>query len=83
VWGGGLAFGAEPFGTTAASDQFDAGGAGGVGGPVVLAGQPHDGVGVVLAAAGDGDAGAEGQGGFTVVEGLVAVGVVGVGADGC
>jgi hypothetical protein len=48
------------------------GGAGGVGGSVVLAGQPHDWVGVVLAAAGDRDAGAEGQGGFPVAEGLVA-----------
>jgi hypothetical protein len=57
------------------------GGAGGVGGSVVLAGQPHDRVGVVLAAAGDGDAGAEREGGFAVAEGLVAVGVVGVGGD--
>jgi hypothetical protein len=57
------------------------GGAGGVGGSVVLAGHPHDRVGVVLAAAGDGDAGAEGQGGFPVAQGLVAVGVVGVGRD--
>jgi hypothetical protein len=57
------------------------GGAGGVGGSVVLAGQPHDGVGVVLARGGDSDAGAERQGGFTVAEGLVAVGVVGVGGD--
>jgi hypothetical protein len=57
------------------------GGAGGVGGSVVLASQPHDRVGFVLAAAGDGDAGAEGQGGFAVAEGLVAVVVVGVGGD--
>src|SRR5829696_3372089 len=57
------------------------GSAGGVGGSVVLAGQPHDWVGVILAAAGNGDAGAEGQGGFAVAHGLVAVGVVGVGGD--
>ena len=57
------------------------GGAGGVGGSVVLAGQPHDGVEVVLAGCGDGDAGAKGQGGFPVAQGLVAVGVVGVGGD--
>src|SRR5829696_1821621 len=57
------------------------GSAGGVGGSVVLAGQPHDWVGVILAAAGNGDPGAEGQGGFAVAHGLVAVGVVGVGGD--
>jgi hypothetical protein len=57
------------------------GGAGSVGGSVVLAGQPHDGVGVVLAAAGDGDAGADRQGGFAVAQGLVAVGMVDVGGD--
>jgi hypothetical protein len=79
--GGGLAFGAEPCWTTSAPDQLEMGGAGGVGGSVVLAGQPHDRVGVVLAAAGDGDAGAEREGGFAVAEGLVAVGVVGVGGD--
>src|SRR5829696_2560672 len=80
-WGGWLAFGAEPCWTTSAPAQFEMGGAGGVGGSVVLAVQPHDGVGVVLAAGGDGDAGAEREGGFTVAEGLVAVGVVGVGGD--
>ena len=79
--GGGLAFGAEPFWTVPLADRLEAGGAGGVGGPVVLAGQPHDRVGVVLAAGGDGDAGAEGQGGLAVPQGLVAVGVVGVGGD--
>jgi len=57
------------------------GGAGGVGRLVVLAGQPHDGVGVVLAAGGDGDADAEREGGFAVAEGLAAVGIVGVGRD--
>src|SRR5215211_6841826 len=74
-YGAGLAFGAEPLWTTAAPAQFEMGGAGGVGGSVVLAGQPHDRVGVVLAAAGDGDAGAESQGGLAVVQGLVAIGV--------
>src|SRR4029450_2875068 len=72
-----LAFGAEPLWTTAAPAQLETGGAGGVGGSVVLAGQPHDRVGIVLAAGGHGDAGAEGQGGFAVAEGLAAVGVVG------
>src|SRR5829696_8172055 len=76
-----LAFGAEPLGTMSVPAHFEMGGAGGVGGSVVLAGQPHDRVGVVLAAAGDGDAGAEDQGGFAVAEGLAAVGVVGVGGD--
>ena len=54
---------------------------GGVGGPVVLAGQPHDGVRVVLAAGGDGDARAECEGGFPVLCGPLAVEVVGVGGD--
>ena len=63
------------------ADGLEAGPVDGVGGPVVLAGQPHDGVGVVLAAGGDGDAGAERQGGLAVAQGLVAVGVVGVGGD--
>src|SRR4029453_518015 len=43
-----LAFGAEPLWTTAAPDQLEAGGAGGVGGSVVLAGQPQQGGGGVL-----------------------------------
>src|SRR5215218_9148891 len=70
VWGWWLAFGAEPFWTTAVPAQFEMGGAGGVGGSVVLAGQPHDRVGVVLAAAGDRDAGAQREGGFPVAQGL-------------
>src|SRR5512133_3934107 len=78
---GGLAFGAHPFWTTAAPDQLAAGGAGGVGGSVVLAGQPHDRVGIVLAGDRDGDPGAEGEGGFAVAHALVAVGAVGVGGD--
>ena len=77
----GSAFGAEPFWTTSAPDQLETGGVDGVGGLVVLACHPHERVGVVLAAGGDGDAGAEGQGGFAVAQGLVAVGVVGVGGD--
>jgi hypothetical protein len=54
----GGAFGAEPLGTTAASGHREAGGAGSISGPVLLAGQPHDRVGVVLAAGRDGDPGA-------------------------
>jgi hypothetical protein len=77
----GLAFGAEPVWTTAAAGALEAGGADGIGGPVVLAGQPHDRVAVVLAAGGDGDAHAKGQGGFSVAQGLPSVGVVGVGGD--
>jgi hypothetical protein len=61
------------------ADGLEAGGAGGIGGPVVVAGQPHDRVGVVLAAAGDGDTGAERQGGFAIPHGLSSVRVVGVG----
>src|SRR5829696_7918390 len=57
------------------------GGAGGVGGSVVLAVQPHDRVGVVLAGCRDSYPGAEREGGFPIAEGLVAVGVVGVGGD--
>src|SRR5215216_2743606 len=68
-----LAFGADPFRAVPLADVLEAGGAGGVGGPVVLAGQPHDWVGVVLAAAGDRDAGAEREGGLAVAQGLVAV----------
>src|SRR4029453_4557628 len=56
--GGGLALGAEPLRTTAAPDQLAMGGAGGVGGSVVLAGQPHDRLAGVLAGGGDGAAGA-------------------------
>src|SRR5215207_2932059 len=78
--GAGLAFGAEPLGTMAATG-LEPGGTDGVGGPVVLAGQPHHRVGVVLAAGGDGDAGAEDEGGFAVAQGLAAVGVLGVGGD--
>src|SRR5215217_2829811 len=81
VAGGGLAFGAEPFRTVPLADGLEAGPVDGVGGPVVLAGQPHHRVGIVLAAGGDGDAGAEDQGGFAVAHGLAAVGVVGVGGD--
>jgi hypothetical protein len=62
-------------------DGLEAGAAGGVGGPVVLAGHPDDRVRVVLAGFRDGDAGAEGQGGFAVMQGLAAVGIVGVGGD--
>jgi hypothetical protein len=67
---GGLAFGAEPLGTTAASGHREAGGAGSISGPVLLAGQPHDRVGVVLAAGRDGDPGAQGQGRLSVLDGL-------------
>jgi hypothetical protein len=63
------------------ADVLEVGGAGGVGGPVVLAGQPHDRVGVVLARCRNGDPGAEREGGFPVAQGLLAVGVVGVGGD--
>src|SRR5215213_9684864 len=58
----GSAFGAEPFRAVPLADRLDAGTVGGVGGPVVLAGQPHDRVGVVLAAGSDGDSGAGGPG---------------------
>src|SRR5215216_7780737 len=58
-----------------------AGGLDGVGGLVVLAGQPHDRVGVVLAAGSDGDPGAKRERRFPVAYGLPAVGVVGVGGD--
>src|SRR5215211_3612993 len=74
-----LAFGAEPFWTRVAPDHLRAGMTGGVGGSVVLTSQPHDRVAVVLAAGGDGDPGAESQGGFAVAHGLLAVGAVGVG----
>jgi hypothetical protein len=80
-FGAGLAFGAEPLGTTAASGHREAGGAGSIGGPVVLAGQPHDRVGVVLAAGRDGDPGAQGQGRLSVLHGLSSVAAVGVGGD--
>jgi hypothetical protein len=43
-----LAFGTEPFWAVALAYRLGAGGVGGVGGPVVLAGQPQDWVGVVL-----------------------------------
>jgi hypothetical protein len=57
------------------------GGLDGVGGAVVLAGLPDDGVGIVLAAVVDGHSHAEGEGGFAVADGLAAVGVVLVGGD--
>src|SRR5215217_5707246 len=79
VAGGGLAFGAESFRTLSLADGLEAGPVGGVGGPVVLAGQPHDRVGVVLAAGRDGDPGAQGQGGLSVLHGLSSVAVAGVG----
>jgi hypothetical protein len=49
-----------------------AGGVDGVGGPVVLAGLPDDGVVVVLAAVVDGHPHAQGQGGLPVADRLVA-----------
>ena len=76
-----VAFGADPFRPPTSAGGLVAGGLDGVGGSVVLAGQPHDRVGIVLARCRDGDAGAERQGGFPVADGLVAVGVVGVGSD--
>jgi hypothetical protein len=45
---GGSAFGAQPYWTLPLADRLDAGPVDGVGGPVVLAGQPYDWVGVVL-----------------------------------
>src|SRR5829696_1437693 len=55
----GSAFGAQPLRAVPLADRLDAGTVGGVGDPVVLAGQPHDRVGVVLAAGSDGDSGCQ------------------------
>jgi hypothetical protein len=59
----------------------EAGGADGRGDPVVLAGHPHQRGGLVFSGDGDGGASAERQGGLAVLDGLVAVGVAGVGGD--
>src|SRR5215217_3596071 len=80
-YGTGLAFRTNPLGAVALADDSEAGGAGGISNSVVLAGQPHDGVGVVLAGCGDGDPGAERKGGLPFLHGLSPVGVVGVGGD--
>jgi hypothetical protein len=71
----GLAFGAGPHGPLPVGGGVGAGAADGVGGAVVLPGQPDDRVAVVLPAGGDRDAGTERQGGLAVADGLAAEGV--------
>ena len=63
---------ADPLRTPAGSGGLVAGGVDGVGGPVVLAGLPDDGVAVVLAAVVDGHPHAQGQGGLPVADRLAA-----------
>jgi hypothetical protein len=58
-----------------------AGGTDGVGGPVVLAGLPHDRVAVVLAAVVDDHPHSQGQGGFAATHRLAAVVAVLAGGD--
>src|SRR4029450_4230649 len=77
----GLAFGADALGIAPGVRGCQTGGVDGVGGPVVLAGDPDDRVGLGFPHGRHRDPGAERQGGLTVAHGLLPVAVVLVGGD--
>jgi hypothetical protein len=77
VWGWWLAFGAEPLGTMAASGHREAGGAGSIGGPVVLPASHMTGLGSFSRLAATATREPRARAPLSVLHGLSSVGVVG------